>query len=91
MSAVSVEGVGIAASCPGRVATNTNTSSEGTVNYRLVNRGAEDALVNVLIELVDSVGNHTEASETFRRVAAGESSISTIHYGCRQVTSSPVA
>lgn len=74
MNAVTVEGVGISASCPGTVAPNTNTSFEGTVNYRLVNSGADDALVDVLVELLDSAGHQRELRETFVRVSAGESS-----------------
>ena len=74
MSAVSVEGVGLVASCPGTVPTDTDTSFQGNVSYTVANRGSEDALVNLLVELVDSSGNHTEESETSRPVAAGESS-----------------
>lgn len=74
MSAVSVTGVGISASCPGTIAVNTPASSVGTVNYTLVNSGAEDAVVNILAQLIDSAGNHIDDSRMFLSVAAGESS-----------------
>jgi hypothetical protein len=87
MSAVSVEGVGIAASCPGRVPTNTNTASQGSVIYTLVNGGTEDALVDVLAEIADSEGNNSHDLRSFLPVAAGESSRSSTPWCYPQATS----
>ena len=74
MGAVSVEGVGLAASCPGTIAIGELTRLEGQASYTLVNRTSDDGLVNVVLELADSAGHHMQESQVNMKVAAGESS-----------------
>jgi glycosyltransferase involved in cell wall biosynthesis len=58
MCALSIEGFGISASCPGTVATNTTTMIQGSVQYKLVNTGNEDEFVNKVTEaLADTTAN----------------------------------
>ena len=71
MGSVTVEGVGIDASCPDPVAVEENTSIRGNVSYTLVNSSSEDALVDLLVELTDSAGHRETFSQTFLTLPAG--------------------
>lgn len=74
---VSLEGIGISAACPGNVATGVNVVAQGLANYDLVNRGADDALVNILAELVDTAGNRK--SDNFTKVIPAGERVSVAH------------
>ena len=68
--AVTLEGISISAACPGDVATSQNVRIEGRADYDLVNDGDDEALVDILAELVDSDGNSTADSQTNHVIAA---------------------
>jgi hypothetical protein len=61
----------ISASCPGSVAIGTNTTIEGTVDYRLVNSGDEDGAVSIRVTLADSAGNNEEFFQNIEVIPAG--------------------
>jgi hypothetical protein len=67
---ISEASLGIDAGCSSDVPVNVNTRFQGTVNYRLVNAGDEDGLVDILATLSDSVGNSTHFSSTFQAIPA---------------------
>jgi hypothetical protein len=60
----------IDASCPGQVDVNTNTQIQGSVDYRLVNTGDQDGVVNIHVTLADSAEHHTDFSSTFQVIPA---------------------
>lgn len=72
MLKVSVEGVGISASCPSGVQVGVMTRIQGDVSYQLINGEDEDEFVNTLLELVDTDGHAETQTETSRRLRAGE-------------------
>jgi hypothetical protein len=69
--AVTLQGISISAACPGTVAVDQNVQIQGRADYDLVNDGGDQALVDILAELVDSAGNGTTDSQTNRTIAAG--------------------
>lgn len=73
MGSLSVEGLNLAAACPGGVVVGSNARFQGSIDYSLVNTSDAEVLVNSLAELVDSQGLSTTDSQTFIVVSAGSS------------------
>jgi hypothetical protein len=66
-------GISLSAACPGTTPVDVSARIEGRANYRIVNTGSEDGLVNVVAELVDSAGNRTSDERLNLLAAAGQS------------------
>jgi hypothetical protein len=73
MTSLSIQGLGLSASCPGRTNVNTDVTFEGTIGYNLVNEGDADLVVNIVAGMHDSAGHNTADSRTFETIRAGQS------------------
>jgi hypothetical protein len=69
---VSLERISISAACPDDVVPDQDVVIEGRADYDLINRGADDAFVDCLVELVDSAGSNETDSQTTIVIPAGE-------------------
>ena len=71
MTSLSIQGLGLSASWPGRTNVNTDVTFEGTIGYNLVNEGDADLMVNIVAGMRDSAGHNTADGRTFESIGAG--------------------